>query len=320
MNNKYIGKNCPFCKYPFSLYDDIVVCSQCDMPHHRDCWIENGACTTFGCLGNIKSVNNATADSVTSEFLDFDITFDSQQSQKSQQNVIYCAKCGASNRSSNSFCINCGSPLGAAANQQSYYSNQQQYSQQYSQQYNPYEQKNYSQNNYQNYNQCNYQNYNQNAFTQNNYANTDLRLDFVGTNQYYYSQKFAEMTTQRKNTSWNWCAFLFTPFWFIYRKMYAWGLGYLGVAFLLWLISSKSGILPLLIYILQFTGYILFGIFSNNIYMKHLDKLVIESTTLSPEARTRFVYEKGSVNLGATLGAVFGYPAVIIIAFILFFV
>ena len=32
------------------------------------------------------------------EFLDFDITFDSQQSQqsqKSQQNVIYCAKCGA---------------------------------------------------------------------------------------------------------------------------------------------------------------------------------------------------------------------------------
>ncbi len=28
-----------------------VVCPQCGIPHHADCWQENGRCTTFGCQG-----------------------------------------------------------------------------------------------------------------------------------------------------------------------------------------------------------------------------------------------------------------------------
>ena len=328
MNNKYIGKNCPFCKAPFTLYDDIVVCSQCDMPHHRDCWVENGACTTFGCLGNIKNVSNTINDSVTSEFMDFEISFDSAP-QNSQQNFVYCVKCGAANKSENAFCVNCGSPIASATNQQNYYSNysnpQNSYSNQqgYSQ-YNPYGQQNNYQNNYQNYQnyQNNYsqnysQNYNTNGYAQNNYANNDPRLEFVGTNQYYYSQKFSEMTLQNKNSSWNWCAFLFAPWWFIYRKMYAWGFGYLGISLLL-TVLPKWGIILFLSLAAPITARILFGVFGNNIYMKHLNKLVSEGATYPPTVRPSFVSRKGGVNLGALVGTLVAYPFVLILLLIIF--
>lgn len=54
MENKYVGKTCPFCKTVFKEDDAIVVCSVCDMPHHLACWQENNGCTTFGCTGVIK--------------------------------------------------------------------------------------------------------------------------------------------------------------------------------------------------------------------------------------------------------------------------
>ena len=55
--NEYVGKICPYCKTELKENDDIVVCSICDMPHHKDCWIENQGCTTFGCLGTIKAAD-----------------------------------------------------------------------------------------------------------------------------------------------------------------------------------------------------------------------------------------------------------------------
>ena len=58
MNEKYIGKTCPYCKTAFTENDDIVICSACDMPHHKDCWIENQGCTTFGCSGTIEGLSN----------------------------------------------------------------------------------------------------------------------------------------------------------------------------------------------------------------------------------------------------------------------
>ena len=69
--NDYTGKICPFCKTAFKTGDEIVVCSECDMPHHKDCWIENQGCTTFGCLGTIKSTDDSTT-SVTAKQMSFD--------------------------------------------------------------------------------------------------------------------------------------------------------------------------------------------------------------------------------------------------------
>jgi len=35
----------------------VIWCSECDMPHHRECWNANGGCTTYGCGGHPVSEN-----------------------------------------------------------------------------------------------------------------------------------------------------------------------------------------------------------------------------------------------------------------------
>ena len=46
-----VGKSCPYCMTKIEPGVATVVCPQCGIPHHADCWRENGRCTTFGCQG-----------------------------------------------------------------------------------------------------------------------------------------------------------------------------------------------------------------------------------------------------------------------------
>ncbi|MHB0938438.1 MAG: MFS transporter [Armatimonadota bacterium] len=46
-----VGKTCPYCQTPLKPGVEIVTCNACGMPHHTDCWRENGRCTTYGCDG-----------------------------------------------------------------------------------------------------------------------------------------------------------------------------------------------------------------------------------------------------------------------------
>lgn len=43
------GKTCPYCQSPIKEGTSLIVCPHCEMPHHYECWRENGGCTTFGC-------------------------------------------------------------------------------------------------------------------------------------------------------------------------------------------------------------------------------------------------------------------------------
>ncbi len=51
------GKNCPYCQTPLKPSDVAHVCDSCRIPHHRECWQQNGGCTTFGCreLAGVRS-------------------------------------------------------------------------------------------------------------------------------------------------------------------------------------------------------------------------------------------------------------------------
>lgn len=40
---------CPYCQSPIEEGMAVIVCPSCHVPHHADCWRENGRCTTFGC-------------------------------------------------------------------------------------------------------------------------------------------------------------------------------------------------------------------------------------------------------------------------------
>jgi TM2 domain-containing membrane protein YozV len=41
---------CPYCRMPFDeASPPRIFCTACGMPHHEDCYLENGGCTVFGC-------------------------------------------------------------------------------------------------------------------------------------------------------------------------------------------------------------------------------------------------------------------------------
>jgi len=41
-------ETCPYCREVIAG-QDIIRCPSCGTPHHRDCFVENGGCTVFGC-------------------------------------------------------------------------------------------------------------------------------------------------------------------------------------------------------------------------------------------------------------------------------
>lgn len=43
------GKPCPYCRTRLHDHEQVIVCPSCHVPHHLECWIDNGRCTTYGC-------------------------------------------------------------------------------------------------------------------------------------------------------------------------------------------------------------------------------------------------------------------------------
>ena len=64
---EYIGKNCPYCQTPVKPGQQVITCEKCDITHHEDCWLENGGCTTYGCLSSSDRIKSVTAPVPTSD-------------------------------------------------------------------------------------------------------------------------------------------------------------------------------------------------------------------------------------------------------------
>lgn len=208
MNNSFVGKICPYCKTEIKENDEVVICSQCDMPHHKDCWIDNQGCTTFGCTGTISSPEQKHTEHSED---DFEIElFDDDPSGTEQ--FQYCVKCGTRNRIENAFCFRCGNALTNTNNSVS--SKDSQYS---------------------------ISNAVQNSVL--NPQDSDLHL-LIGTNTDYYLKRIDTINSKKAN--WNWAAFLLAPFWMIYRKMYIYGAAVLGGMLLLSFIRNWVGYILLL--------------------------------------------------------------------------
>jgi len=89
---EHLGKICPFCKTEIINDDNVVICSACDMPHHKECWVENQGCTTFGCLGTIQCLNENPK--ITRAVDNNSIVFCSKCGNKQHADDLFCAKCG----------------------------------------------------------------------------------------------------------------------------------------------------------------------------------------------------------------------------------
>jgi len=302
--SKYIGKVCPYCKTPFTEDDEIVICSNCEMPHHKDCWIENTGCTTFGCTGTINSADGS-GNTGNSNGMGFD--------QSQPMSHIFCTRCGAENEVGHAFCSKCGTPISnpmaaTSVNNQPSFQNQG-YNTQYNQQtpnygYNNQQTPNYGYNNQQTQNYGYGTQYNQNQgqtyYAQNAVIDRDV-VAFVGTNQEYYIPKFQMLKMQNKKTSWNWPAFLFAPYWFVYRKMYGYGFAALAVAFLITLVDVP------IISILSLGGYIAVGIFANYIYMLWAESGANRAKGINEPFKTQHLSNMGGVSTTALALTIVGY-------------
>lgn len=144
---EYIGKICPYCKTAFAEGDEIVQCSACEMPHHKDCWIENQGCTTFGCQGTIRGLDDQAYSQMMAEGAQktaasaqsaayqrpvygqngYAFAGQSQQIERpafGAQPMAYgaatgegklCPNCGAQNIGDSIFCAHCGARMAQAA-------------------------------------------------------------------------------------------------------------------------------------------------------------------------------------------------------------
>jgi hypothetical protein len=44
-----VGAVCPICQVSILQGDPVVTCPNCDQIHHRECWVDVGGCSTYGC-------------------------------------------------------------------------------------------------------------------------------------------------------------------------------------------------------------------------------------------------------------------------------
>jgi hypothetical protein len=120
---------------------------------------------------------------------------------------------------------------------------------------------------------------------------------FVGEKSGYYLGKFRSFQVGRMSAfapTWNWSAFLFGTWWFLYRKMYLWALG----AFVLALVPA-----------LGFLAHIACGVAGNYLYYRHAGDRIREAVAVTPaDSLPAVLTQLGGVNgwvvpVGIILGA-----------------
>ena len=270
----YVGKICPYCKTAFKEDDDIVVCSICEMPHHKDCWIENKACTTFGCTGTMMGTG--------------------ENAGKEVEGLV-CDKCGHPYSYGQKFCAGCGSVLGESSNATHFTA---------AGAVQPYQnmQMNYNSNNdFSSYNSGAYTNTNIGFFNEYSQSDTDVSA-FLQSNPLYYIEKFNRLALLHTKTSWNWCSFLFGGCWFAYRKMYGIAAGYIGCALAFSMIPSIGVFLNIALWFAS-------GLFGNYMYKSYMDKELTILKSLDQFNKTTYVMQKGGTS---TAAAVISVAAIIV--------
>lgn len=100
----YTGIECPICKQEFSKSDDIVVCPQCGAPYHRECYLKEGHCIFTGKheAGENWTPPKRQAPPPT------------EKREPVGQREKACPRCGNKNYKDALFCDRCGLPFSGA--------------------------------------------------------------------------------------------------------------------------------------------------------------------------------------------------------------
>lgn len=198
----YENEICSHCKKTFVPGDDIVVCPECGTPHHRECWAENGSCanSSLHSEGFVWKNSEKAAESG-----------DSKNNVRPGEPAKVCPLCGYADVDGNEDCPLCKNA--ADENQ-------------------------------------NAENGEETPSPLSRYIGTfpfigidpseeldgikalDIAL-YVRFSAHRYLDKFRKALANPQKPSWSWAAFLFSPFWFFFRKLYWLGGIFLGLHFAL---------------------------------------------------------------------------------------
>ena len=256
----YSGKKCPYCKTEFKEGDEIVICSSCEMPHHKECWIDNKGCTTFGCMGTIQGVDIQNDIGISSA-PKYDVRIQNEQH-------IICVSCGAVITSGDSFCSKCGTPVqgnimtssnGAIVNKVSgaVFSGVNDLKVRFK-------------------------------------TNEELDMDlpyYIGSKSEYYMPIFGELKRKKKYIHWNWSAFLIAPFWCAYRKMYIPAAILLAIDFICIILGGFIGIA------IGISVAICAGLFCDYLYMYDLEQRVARGKGLDELQKNVYMNKHRDVNV-----------------------
>lgn len=257
----YVGKICPYCKTKIYEEDEVVICSSCEMPHHKDCWIENQGCTTFGCLGTVQSPAGGAA-----------AGFGTVGYPPQTAVAAFCSACGAPREQGGMFCSVCGTKYeDPVVTQQAVIQG-------------AFGQPAFAGMPQQGYDTFGYQ----------VGGTVVLEPELIGLigddKQEYYVAQFKNIKQSNSAVSWNWSAFLFASNWLIHRKMYIWGGIIIAVKLILALIDFPVALFTMV------EGVAL-GLFGNFIYEKYLNGLAEKAKQMPEPSKSYFIHNNGGTNL-----------------------
>lgn len=211
---KYHDVDCPICKEPLENGKVVVICPQCGAPYHKECVDREGHCIY---------------DELHAQGKGWEIP--RKETKYAADEPKRCSRCGTMNPMDGLFCEVCGTPLnrpeqknGTNANTQ-YRPNMGQAE--------PNRQTGQNQQPFggfqQPVNQMAYDPYT----TPFGGVNPDGKIDeipvkdwaiFIGQNTHYFIPRFKEMSESKRSSGFNFSAMIFNGFYFLYRKMYLWGI------------------------------------------------------------------------------------------------
>ena len=212
----YESERCKSCGEIMHEGEDIVVCPVCATPQHRECWMKNGHCVNEELHGSGFVWEKGKSESATSE----------NTTENEQRDCSVCHICGSENPEDALHCGNCGALLGEAQTDKKC--------------------PNCGKQNDPDAVHCNQCGMPLDVaaggfFAGNPYlAGTDIDENemigenkagelavFVQTSSKNYMPKFKKLAEGKK--TFNWAAFIFSPYWFFYRKLYKPGIAFIAI-------------------------------------------------------------------------------------------
>lgn len=313
--SRYSSVDCPICKKPLENGDEIVVCPDCGAPYHKSCYQQEGHCI----FGDLHAKGEAWEPPNKEEKYD-------------GQTPLRCPRCGTVNPSYGIFCQVCGGKLNdKPADTPPDHSRTAQQS------------------------QPGYPPFGApppfggpgmplNPFTTpfggvapdeeiDGVPAKDLAI-FVGKNSQYYLPQFKAISKSKTKTV-NWGAFFFEGGFFLYRKMYGWGILFLAIILLLEMpsalivmqtLQSTDAImsaaqsanlqnLTMASYICSFLSValrVLCGFLANPLYKAHCIRKINQEKQIerSQDEYYAAISKKGSVAFKLVVGLLVAYVVV----------